>query len=484
MILYGGEVFETKEQDRLISELDERINRTLLQKKLSPKTVINAAEKLRQVIIDGEFDERLFSLGLNNTEHYKALICAVLSRDSLEQRLIEELGGYPKEHVSNPPDSILPQLKEVLIKSGMQTAQADFSSDCMKTTQEYLMYFKEFSCNMTENMRAKCVPRFIQRFLNISVQPLGVLLHIAAGNMDGLPAMSLAEGLLTGNINILKLPSADNGFSLEIISRLIKYEPELADFVYIFDTPSSDIHAMGRLAALADGIAVWGGETAVKATRAFAPVGTKLIEWGHKLGFCYISGNEDITEELYGLAEHIATTKQLLCSSCQTIFIDTEDEKELRKFCERFLSLLNEAVSNHSDNSIGIRARRTILSRTEQLEEIIGAANTAPNEYKGKGCRLIIKDGGLELSPMLCSVLVKKLPRKDIVSVLRRSKGFLQTAGLICPENERAELSDILCRSGITRITRPKDMSAYFYGEAHDGEYPLRRYTRIVDREL
>lgn len=429
MILYGGEVFETKEQDRIISELDERINRTLLQKKLSPKTVINAAEKLRQVIIDGEFDERLFSLGLNNTEHYKALICAVLSRDSLEQRLIEELGGYPKEHVSNPPDSILPKL-------------------------------------------------------NTSVQPLGVLLHIAAGNMDGLPAMSLAEGLLTGNINILKLPSADNGFSLEIISRLIKYEPELADFVYIFDTPSSDIHAMGRLAALADGIAVWGGETAVKATRAFAPVGTKLIEWGHKLGFCYISGYENLTEELYGLAEHIATTKQLLCSSCQTIFIDTEDEKELRKFCERFLSLLNEAVSNHSDNSIGIRARRTILSRTEQLEEIIGAANTAPNEYKGKGCRLIIKDGGLELSPMLCSVLVKKLPRKDIVSVLRRSKGFLQTAGLICPENERAELSDILCRSGVTRITRPKDMSAYFYGEAHDGEYPLRRYTRIVDREL
>ncbi len=429
MILYGGEVFETKEQDGLISELDERINRTLLQKKLSPKTVINAAEKLRQVIIDGEFDERLFSLGLNHTEHYKALICAVLSRDSLEQRLIEELGDYPEEHVSNPPNSILPKL-------------------------------------------------------NISVQPLGVLLHIAAGNMDGLPAMSLAEGLLTGNINILKLPSADNGFSLEIISRLIKYEPELADFVYIFDTPSSDIHAMGRLAELADGIAVWGGETAVKATRAFAPVGTKLIEWGHKLGFCYISGNEDITEELYGLAEHIATTKQLLCSSCQTIFIDTEDEKELKKFCEQFLPLLNDAVSNHSDNSIGIRARRTILSRTEQLEEIIGTANTAPNEYKGKGCRLIIKDGGLELSPMLCSVLVKKLPRKDIVSVLRRSKGFLQTAGLICPENERAELSDILCRSGVTRITRPKDMSAYFYGEAHDGEYPLRRYTRIVDREL
>ncbi len=47
----------------------------------------------------------------------------------------------------------------------MQIAQTDFSSDCMKMTQEYLMYFKEFSCNPAENMQARCVPRFIQCFL-------------------------------------------------------------------------------------------------------------------------------------------------------------------------------------------------------------------------------------------------------------------------------------------------------------------------------
>ena len=53
---------------------------------------------------------------------------------------------------------------EGLIKSGVQIAQINFSSDCMKMTQEYLMYFKEFSCNQAENMQARCMPRFIQRF--------------------------------------------------------------------------------------------------------------------------------------------------------------------------------------------------------------------------------------------------------------------------------------------------------------------------------
>ncbi len=30
------------------------------------------------------------------------------------------------------------------------------------------MYFKEFSCKITENMQARCVPRFIQCFHNIT----------------------------------------------------------------------------------------------------------------------------------------------------------------------------------------------------------------------------------------------------------------------------------------------------------------------------
>ena len=428
MILYAGELFYAKEQDRLISELDGRISETLAEKSLPPEIVISAAEKLRADILGGEFDELLFSLGLVNPQRYKALACAMLSRESLEQRLSEELGGYPCKRAAAPANGVCAQI-------------------------------------------------------STSIMPLGVIFHIAAGNMDGLPAMSLAEGLLTGNVNILKLPSADSGLSLKIISRLIKYEPALADFIYVFDTPSSDIRAMQRLAALADGISVWGGEAAVKAVRTLAPVGAKLIEWGHKLGFCYISGFGGSTEELRGLAEHIAATKQLLCSSCQTIFIDADDDSELRRFCEIFLPLLEQAAERHSDGSIGIRARGAIRRHTEQLEEIMGVRQQDPNEYKGRGCRLIISKGAVELSPMMCSVLVKKLPRRNIVSVLRQSRGFLQTAGLICAESDRAQLSDILCRGGVTRVTRAADMSAYFCGEAHDGEYPLRRYTRIINTQ-
>ena len=72
---------------------------------------------------------------------------------------------------------------------------------------------------------------------------------------------------------------------------------------------------------------------------------------------------------------------------------------------------------------------------------------------------------------------------KRQLPALRRQKGRLQTAGLLCAPEKREALTGLLARSGATRVTRAGSMSASFPGEAHDGEYPLRRYVRVVDVE-
>lgn len=421
MIIAGGQIFPSEKQDEILSNAEEQINKTLGEKTLSPQTVIAAIDKLGREIEKGVFDKQINSLPVDDHTYYKNLAVEMLSREFLEYKLARELGS----------------------------PVADMGKNTIGT----------------------------------HIMPLGVLFHIAAGNMDGLPAFTLAEGLLAGNINILKLPQADNGLSVEIIMKLIELEPKLADFIYVFDTPSSDIHAMKKMAQLADGIAVWGGDQATAAVRALAPAGTKLIEWGHKLSFAYISGCKDKTNELTALAKHIASTKQLLCSSCQVIYLDTENEGDLEAFCKEFLPILEQEVSAHAPSSIGGRAHMALVNHTDYLESIINDKPT-PKLFKGKACSLTIKtDSELELSDMMCNVLVKPLPRSKILSVLRRKKNYLQTVGLICPENDRKMLSDIFARSGVTRITTAGAMSDYFIGEAHDGEYPLRRYTRVVNNE-
>ncbi len=318
--------------------------------------------------------------------------------------------------------------------------------------------------------------------LQLRREPLGTLLHIAAGNMDALPAFSVIEGLLTGNINLLKLPQADKGLTIRFFQELLEIEPALTDFIYVFDTPSSDVSGMQQLAACSDGIIIWGGDAAVSAVRQLASPGCKLIEWGHRLGFCYISGLSDIDAELSALASHIIATRQLLCSSCQVIYLDTDDPADVTAFCRHFLPILEHAAAK-SPADIGADAERTLRRYTARLERVL--SGDAPQErqvLQGSGCSVTAcRDSVLELSEMFGNVLVKPLPQAALLAGLRRSKGYLQTAGLICPDDRREALTELLIRSGVNRIMRPGEMSGTFPCEAHDGEYPLQRYTRIVN---
>ena len=431
MILFDGKVYESSEQGRLLAELREKIPYVLQNKTLDPEIVIDAVDRLRKDTLEGKFDHLLTSFPKDTVDTYKKQADTLLAKDYLRLKLRTELGN----------------------------------------TEEYT----------TDK---------IDGFSRIRVKkvPLGVIFHIAAGNMDFLPAYSLAEGLLSGNINILKLPSADNGLSLKLITQLIEYQPDLKDFIYVFDTSSTDIQGMRAMADLANGISVWGSDMAIEAVRGLAQPGVKLIEWGQKLGFCYVSDlekTEDAEKELEGLAKHIAFTKQLLCSSCQVIYVNTNDMKEVRAFAEKFLPILQKAVSENAVEEIGIRARDTLVAYTQRLKSYLGNEEKSEDVLRGKGMSLILaSDSKLELSPMMCNVLVKPLPKEKLTEALFEARYYLQTAGVICPSEEREELIEILVKCGLTRITRGSDMSAFFPGEAHDGEYALDRYMKLVNIEV
>ncbi|MGO5021760.1 acyl-CoA reductase [Lawsonibacter sp. LCP25S3_G6] len=310
--------------------------------------------------------------------------------------------------------------------------------------------------------------------------PLGTLLHITAGNLDGLPAFSVVEGLLTGNVNLLKLPSGDSGLSLALLKLLTDTEPKLAPYVYVFSIPSSDKVSLQALANLSDGIVTWGGDEAIRAMRAMAPAGCKLMEWGHRLSFAYLSG-EGRGEELEALAGHIIQTGGLLCSSCQVIYLDTADLDRARHFCQSFLPILERAAAQ-GHQTPGQAAMATLHGYEHRLE--LAVEGSSAEVFQGRGCSVTLcPDRALELSPLHGNVLVKCLPRNELAAALFSQRGRLQTVGLLCPPQERRELCQRLSRAGVTRITTAAHMSEPFLGECHDGEYPLRRYLRLVDVE-
>ena len=165
------------------------------------------------------------------------------------------------------------------------------------------------------------------------------------------------------------------------------------------------------------------------------------------------------------------------------IYLDTDLLAVAEQFCKQFLPVLEKAAASHYKTP-GQAAQAALYTRETALEQMVDRAGSGDRFFSGQGCSVTLReDSELELSHLHGGVLVKRLPRGKLVSALAPCRGRLQTAGLICHPEERAELSALLARAGVNRITAPGHMSDSLPLEAHDGEYPLRRYVRVVDIE-
>lgn len=427
MNIVGGKLLEREQSRDLLDQLPEMVLQTLAKEPLDTGKVVDACDALSKVLNEWEHVPVMMRLGLDEKKAIEQLaeVKWMLSRAYIINKLKTELGE--------------------------------------EWTRQY-------------------APQNYTGVVREQIRPLGVLLHIAAGNAQGLPVFSVIEGLLTGNINILKLPGMDDGVSVRLLKELIRLEPLLADYIYVFDYPSEDIESIQKMARAADAAIVWGSDQAVRAVRQLAGENMKIIEWGHKTSFAYITrlGMEE-ANQLKNLAHNICDTDQLLCNSCQGIFLDTDDMKEVYAFCRRFLDILNLVSERYPQNyDIGLRAQITLQLKNLEIESVFNKDRV----FRGGGCSLAASSGeGTGQSILFRNCWVKRLPRERILAALAPDKNYLQTLGLICAAGERKELSELFSRTGIVRITKAENMSLQYAGAPHDGEYALRRYTKIVTFE-
>ena len=440
MNLVDGKILDISECDQVLDELEARIVSTLSKGAITPDMVIEACGRLVEEMNEEFYLAAMADLGFEESigKSYINQAKEMFSKDSLKMRMIKELG----ENYGTP---------------------------------------------------LKYTPRSSKESVEERLLPLGVLVHVAAGNMDGLPAFSVLEGLLTGNINILKLPSEEGGISVRLLQELIKVEPLLAEYIYVFEYDSKDIVHISKLVSVADGIVVWGGDEAVAAIRGLAKPNTKVIEWGHKVSFAYVSeeavkglfeyaSSYKLEENLYKLAENIIRTRQVLCSSCQGIFIDSDSHEEVHKFCEYFLYILEEAYKIS-----GVRIESTIKAKTalEIYTEELDSIFTGSKVYKSENCSIISYcDSELKPAIQFGNVWVKVLKKENILKKLKQYKNHLQTLCLICSKPEKDELVEMFGKTGVVHICSGDKMSSTYCGAAHDGEYPLRRYTKTLCIEL
>ncbi len=319
-------------------------------------------------------------------------------------------------------------------------------------------------------------------------RPLGVLVHIAPANAPAVPALSVLEGLLTGNVNIMKDSPRNGEFSMAFLKALADEDESgsLKKHIYVLSISSSEEAVLDKILQEADGVAVWGGEEAVAAVRGKTPSGVRFIDWGHKISFAYVSGSRAADERvLENIAREICVVEQQACSSPQCIFLDTSDRKELEDFAQRVAQALEKIGPQYPRKQPGVQEQAEITTAMQMMkaEEVLGAGKLIEGAG-GAFCVLLDYEPFLKPSPLFRSVIVKPLPRRDIVANLRPIRGYLQTAGLACAPGETDELAQILAGAGVLRVTPIGEMLSSYSGEPHDGVYALPRYAKRVSCKL
>ena len=169
MILFQGRVYDTMLQGELMGQLEARINDTRQGRGLEQEKVIRGLVRLGQ-----ELREELENAARGKTAReagnpwipaWLGYLTRFLSREWLEYKIETELG----------------------VKAGKgRKSEPGGSTECEPGPSHEVYHYTELQKMETH------------------ILPLGTLLHITAGNMEGLPVFSIVEGLLTGNVKYIK----------------------------------------------------------------------------------------------------------------------------------------------------------------------------------------------------------------------------------------------------------------------------------------
>ena len=317
-----------------------------------------------------------------------------------------------------------------------------------------------------------------------SWEPLGTLVHIAPTNVFAVPVMCVIEGLLSGNINILKTSSSQVQLPQLFFETFLSFDSEnlLKPYIIILEFSSKNKNLLQKVINTADAVSAWGGETAIESLRKMTPQGVRFIEWGHKISFAYFEKDLATNDEAIArVCRDICLFDQNACSSPQNVFLDTENFENLKKFAERFALVLDKVSKEMSGETPSNQAQAEIstvvsVAKTEEALNL-----TKVIQAKDYSWSIIAdKRPGLAISPLYRTVIIKPLPTKNIISTLHPMKRYLQTVGLVAQSESIIPLARKFFAAGCLRIREAGSMHDGYTGEPHDGIYALPRFMKRI----
>ena len=322
--------------------------------------------------------------------------------------------------------------------------------------------------------------------------PLGAICHVAAGNIFLGSIDSLLLGLITKNVNVLKLSRQDLVFPFIFLEALMEAEEngEISSHLAMTYWQRSNVAVTDLVkGGLFDAILLFGGEEAVREYKSGLAPETELLAFGPKVSFGVVASGLDesaLDESARGFALDICLWEQRACTSCQNLFVEGDGEVAL-SFARRLFDALEELSLTLPPGRIDLDEAVEIGKERELARW--RAFNGEGSLFEGKrGSHTVVVGRGADItpSPLNRTIYVNAVDDLEALTEgnLRGMTWYLSTTGVAAPERRLQPLVESLASLGVLRFCLPGTMGLGFDGTApHDGVHIPLKLVRLVNRE-
>jgi len=295
------------------------------------------------------------------------------------------------------------------------------------------------------------------------VFPRGLVVHWMAGNVPTLGFLSLLQGLLTKNANLIKAPSASDNFLADLLAVLAAVPAggaELARCVAVVRYPHERREVAAAISAAADVRVLWGSDESLRHIQAL-PTGleTSDVVFPARTSLAVIEGGMLSRNAMAAICRRLAVDislfEQKACASPHTVFLETDDPAVLEAFAEQLHAALEAALANFPKAPPSPRELSALLNLRAQYDIFHRAWYPEGTHFT------ILSDDTLRLGPAVGNrtVFLRKVSALEQIAELLTPA--VQTVGILVSDDRFDNLTECYAKRGCVRFSRLGSMTAF-----------------------
>jgi hypothetical protein len=315
--------------------------------------------------------------------------------------------------------------------------------------------------------------------------PRGLVVHWMAGNVPTLGFLSLLMGLLTKNVNLVKLATGSSAFLAALLDQLAKTSVngfsgrQLLHSVAVIRYDHEDKETGSTISRHANVRVMWGSDESIRSIRELpAKPQVNDVAFPHRTSFMIIGeeflGKEHLGQLTRRIARDISVFEQGACASPHTILLLTDEQAKLVRFAESLRDALEQALKDFPKAPPTPMETAAILNLRARYDMFHEAWYSQGTEFT------ILADDLWQLGPPIGNRTVYVRTFTDIDRLVEIITPQVQSVGLAVNQLDFARITAILGACGVHRFAHPGSMTQF--DSSWDGYFLPHHLVRWTSR--